>query len=99
MSDPYKRHQRKGRWKVSRDMLLDYRSHAFCMAMQQDVLIVGTNYEIMTNVVEFHGISEHFCVVPEGEIVPLYEPLAFEHYTGPSAIPAIAVRWERVDEN
>lgn len=95
MSDPYKRDRRMGRWKVTRDMLLDYRHCEELKKVQSEVLIVGTNYDIMTNVVEFHGISEHFDIVPEGNIVPWYKPILGFKVFPHSGISVL--RWEKID--
>jgi hypothetical protein len=88
MSDPYKRNMRKGRWKVARDILLDVRYHRFVKAVQDEVIIIGTDYDIMTDIVNFQGLSEHFEIVPEGNVIPQYVPIA----------EGRKIRWEKVDQ-
>lgn len=97
MSDPYKRDQRKGRWMVDADLLRDYRHFEINKLIQSQALICETEYHLQRNVMEFMGISEHFDVVPEVNLIPLYRPVII---TERGAIDLrYTVRWERVDEN
>lgn len=88
MADPYKRDRRLGRWMVSREISDDYRTMEARKKVQDTVLVLDVRYEFMSGSFEFLGLSEHFDIAPEGELVPLYRPV----------IEGDLVRWERADD-
>lgn len=92
MADPYKRDRRIGRWRATEEVLLDPRSHAAIIKLQGTVVVLSAKSDWPTRTVEFAGISEHFDIVSDGAIPPLYNPVFTEGDGG------IGIRWQREDE-
>lgn len=71
--DPYKRDRRRGEWRVRRELLLTDADAA--LAIQRDVVIVESRYEMMTDHVVFMGYGPAFEIVEPGFVTPEYRPV------------------------
>lgn len=72
MGDPYKRDRRLGRWFVSgRHPIGD----ADALLLQRDVIIRDVRSDHMNDRLEYVGQSEHFEIVPPGDVIPFYVPI------------------------
>lgn len=71
--DPYKRDKRRGRWTVHRPLLLTDAEAA--LAIQRDVVIVDTRYDVMTDSIVFTGYGEAFEIVEPQFVTPEYRPV------------------------
>jgi hypothetical protein len=86
MSDPYKRNRRLGAWRISAHALAEYPGSL--EEIQKHVVILDALREWRYDGHKFIGRSEHFDVVEEGEIIPLYRPILENE---------VFQRWERVE--
>ena len=71
--DPYKRDWRRGQWSVRRKLLLSDAEAA--LAIQRDVVIVESRYEMMTDTVVFTGYGAAFEIVEPQFVTPIYLPV------------------------
>ena len=84
-------HRRIGSFEISQDALLNLPEDAFMM--MEDVLVVRCEMMYLRRVFEYHAISPHFDLVPEGEIPPKYVCEFTRHESG-----EVTYEWKKVEK-